>query len=269
MNHFAFLFVHCILLRQAKVLNYRNNYWENEEEMLNQRQISQRLKRNKLQVQPVIPDPTPAQSFTVAPTVYPRVHAPAPAPAVVVLPRVHVPIIASSDHLSAVAEYDDRFLFSPPDQSTLYRTEEIPSISTVRFSMETTSATKNIVIFDQTGEVPFERYPTRIRSPPAKFPASPTSTNPYDNKNFEAINDMLHSTYGYSNGYGTFTKKKFNAQYAEIDIKCLKEIKVGSLEDDQENFLLKMWINKIKNALSKIADDEKENESEKSDSGSD
>ena len=182
--------------------------------------------------------------------------------------RVQNPILSSSDQLSDVADYDDRFPFSPPDQSTFYRAEEIPSI-TVQFSMGTTCATENIVIFDQTCVAPFERYPTRIRSPPPKFPDSPISINPYDKKNFETINDMLHSTYGYSKGYGTFTKKNFNPKNAAIDIKYLKEIKVGSLEDDESNFLIGMWINKIRDAITKIADDEIENESEQSDSGTD
>ena len=79
-------------------------------------------------------------------------------------------------------------------------------------------------------------------------------------------NESLH---GSLNGYGTFTKRNFNAKHAAIDLKCLKEIKVGSLEDDPENLFLGMWINKINNALTKKADDEKGNESERSDSGSD
>ena len=142
--------------------------------MLHQGQMSQRLKRTNLQVPSAIPNST---AFT-------------PAPIVVVPPRVENPILASSDQLSDVADYDDRFPFSPPDQSAFYRAEEIPSISTAHFSMGTTCATENIVIFDQKCVAPFKRYPTRIRSPPPKFPAAPISTNPHDEKNLKTINDM-------------------------------------------------------------------------------
>ncbi len=218
-----------------------NNYWENEELLLNQRQNNQKLKRANLQAQPVV--------------LAEKAYTPAQA---VVLP------LYNSDH-----DFDDRFLFSPNEgndalEYTPSMNEELPSIAAVNFPSITDAANSTVTLNSRSATVNQRSYPTRIRSPAAKS-HSPPPTNPYDGKDYETINEMLHGTYGYSSK-GSSTSKKFNFQRAETDLTYLKEIKIGSLDDDPNNFMIGLWVDKIKVALMKLQDEiENENEETSSD----
>ena len=91
-------------------------------------------------------------------------------------------------------------------------------------------------------------YPKRIRSPPAKFNPESVTTNPFEGKDYETINCMLHHSYGYVHDE-EYTGKKFNVDHAENDLHYLQRIQMGSLEEDPDNFLLGLWMTKIKSLI--------------------
>lgn len=85
---------------------------------------------------------------------------------------------------------------------------------------------------------------TRLTSP--KPPLVPK--NPYLGKDYETINEMLHTAYGYQSG-GFFAKENFNIREAKKDLIYLKGIKKGELEEDPDNFMIGLWVKKIKATL--------------------
>ena len=88
------------------------------------------------------------------------------------------------------------------------------------------------------------QYTTRNRTPDSDSEI----VNPYEDKNFEFINDVLHNIYP-TNHKGFIVRDHFNIIKANRDIQHLRGLKKGSVVYDETLIFIEMWINKIKNAV--------------------
>jgi hypothetical protein len=83
---------------------------------------------------------------------------------------------------------------------------------------------------------------TRSRASPRLSPKKVTSIpyNPYRGKDYESINEILHSMYGYSND-GYLAQEMLKAEDAKKDLGYLMELKKGALPDDPDNIMISFW----------------------------
>lgn len=88
------------------------------------------------------------------------------------------------------------------------------------------------------------QYTTRNRTPDSDSEI----VNPYEGKNFEFINDVLHNIYP-TNHKGFIVRDHFNIIKAKRDIQHLRGLKKGAVIYDETLLFVEMWICKIKNAV--------------------
>lgn len=90
------------------------------------------------------------------------------------------------------------------------------------------------------------------RNTPAKSNQLPTiqDINPYRNKDYEYVNTILHGRYPIIKP-GVLTMKNFDFIMAKQDLILLKDLKANDVEDDEDLFLIKLWINKLLVAIRK------------------
>ena len=94
------------------------------------------------------------------------------------------------------------------------------------------------------------QYPTRNRTPDKDDDV----VNPYEGKNFEFINELLHNIYPVNNK-GVIVRDHFNVLKANTDIANLKDLKKGAVEYDETLIFTDMWVDKIKAAVKAETDD--------------
>lgn len=273
--------------------SYERSHWEHEEELLIERQAENRRKRSKIAESNA--QSTPAAFTPRAIVAVP----PLPESIPLVLPQIppaahpgfddiyeDVSPIGSNHSFNTSLESDGQAELLQYIEEIVPRTSHSNGSQAIGYVNDSMNAFYESVRSEST-RATHTREPLRSAmkaktSAPAKTVSIRTSPrletrkitsvssapyNPYIGKDYETINDMLHSAYGYQTG-GFFAKENFNVREAKKDLIYLKGIKKGVLEDDPDNFMIGLWMKKMKATLQRDGhdyEDGNENEEELSD----
>ena len=74
--------------------------------------------------------------------------------------------------------------------------------------------------------------------------------NPYENHDFEYINEVLHRIYP-TNFNGIIVRDRFDMKAALKDVGHLYALQKGSVEEDELNIFTGLWAKKIQYAIDK------------------
>jgi hypothetical protein len=264
---------------------YERHHWEHEEELLIARQAENRRKRFKIAENNYQP---PSAAFTPRPFLaFQQALPPIPPPPERGIDDLYddVSPIGSNQSLNNSSQSDGHAELLhciediAPKLSTSTLSDGIGSVSEAMNafyealraqSTGSSQLTKGALTTATISQSSATSTSVRVRTSPRlnTQKVAYLAYNPYIGKDYEAINEMLHSTHGYQTG-GFFARENFNVREAKKDLIYLNGIKKGDLLDDPENTMIGFWKTKLIATLRRDGNyDEDMEDSETSNSGS-
>lgn len=216
-----------------------DNHLDNELELLEQRQIEQKARREKSKI-PIQSTPVPSLISQILPT-----------------QKVENNSKASNYDYTEVEKNDILFPFeySPSDINEnnvnctvpTYNNNKGIGYSNINFQIKCNNESDVLPIENSTDAAK--------RQSPRKFNITSSSANTFAGLNYEIVNDLLHNKYPLASK-GVLSLTKFNFKGARKDLSSLLCLKIGDIIDDPNLTMIGLWVKKLQAAIKSEDEDD-------------